>query len=148
MPQNSIVEIDSIPVTEAYQCLTVPIVATLLAKNYSQSRIARTFNKSKQAVNQFIKRNEAELEALKNYDDIMINTIKSNVLKIQQSVDNEDIKKAGLVGKFTSTGIGIEKTRLLEDKSTQNVSVHTVVEDLERRKQELLSKTGATTNHD
>lgn len=134
--------LDNNIVTHPKQPLTVPLVATLLSKGRSQADIGRTFHISRQAVNQFIKANASALDCLKDFEDIAINTIKHNVLQIVQSVDAGDIKKAGLVGKFTATGIGIEKVRLLEDKSTQNVSVRSVVDDIRKRREELEAKRG------
>jgi predicted transcriptional regulator len=133
-------QIDQEPITQAYQVLTVPLVATLLSKNKSQSDIARLFGKSKQAVSQFITRHEADLAVLKNFEDITVNSLKHNVVRIVESVDTADIKKAGLVGKFTAAGIGIEKVRLLQDKSTSNLSVRSVVDDIRKRKEELQAK--------
>jgi predicted transcriptional regulator len=128
-PQTILDDVDSLPVEQPARILTVPLVATLLARNKSQADIARLFNVSKQAVSQFIQRNETELSALKDFEDVAINVMKHNVLRIQCSVDEKDIKKAGLSQKFVATGVGIEKIRLLQGESTQNVSVFAKIHD-------------------
>lgn len=120
--RKEIVDVDAIAPEPTLHRLSVPVVATLLSKGKSQTQIAKIYSLSKQAVNQFVHRNKELLEDIKNFDDIIINTIKGNVMTIQRSVDNEDIKKAGLVGKFTTTGIGIEKIQLLQGKAPLEAS--------------------------
>jgi predicted transcriptional regulator len=133
-------DVESQGISSAYQILTVPLVATLLSKNKTQAEIARLFGKSDQAVSQFIQRNETDLAVLKNFEDVTVNALKHSVCRIVNSVEESDIKKAGLVGKFTAAGIGIEKVRLLQDKSTSNLSVRSVVDDIRKRKEELQAK--------
>lgn len=112
--------VDNLPVESSNQVLTVPIVATLLAKNYKPAKIAKVFNKSNQAVSQFIKRHKQELEGLKNYDDIIQNQLKHTAVRVLASVEDADIKKAGLVGKMTSAGIALSKLSELNGNNKQD----------------------------
>lgn len=112
--------------------LEVPGVAILLSKGKSMSEIAEIYNVSRQAVHQFLQRNADRLSALQNGDEIIAAKIQDKLHCILEAVDTNDIKKAGLLQKFTSIGIGVEKMRLLSNKSTQNVSALTrIVCDLD-----------------
>jgi predicted transcriptional regulator len=126
---NQSANIDSLPVESNPQVLTVPIVATLLAKNYTPAKIGKVFNKSRQAVSQYIQRHKQDLEGLKNYDDIVQNQLKHTAVRVLESVDDADIKKAGLVGKMTAAGIALSKLSELNgnDKQDNRVLVNVIV---------------------
>ena len=96
--------------------LRLEVIAYLLSQGYSQADIGRKFNISRQAVDQYIDRNMDYLYDLLNYDKILAYKLKANNLRIENSIDDEDIKKAGLVGKRTSVGIGIDKHLTIEGK--------------------------------
>jgi predicted transcriptional regulator len=135
-------EVNSLPVEESPQILTVPLVATLLAKNYRPAKIAKVFNKSRPAVTQFIKRHKNELEALKDYDEIIVNQIKHTNLQIASSINSKDIKKARLTEKYTCLGIG--ETKLSErrgNSSTNNAILNIVVHAQGKRDDRLIDVT-------
>jgi len=130
-------QIEQLPHVKPTNPLTIPVVAHLLSKGYSQSAIARTFHISVQAVNQYIKHHADELEELKNYDDVMTNLLKATSLSVIKSVEDKDYKKASLQQKITSGAICIEKIRLLTDKSTQNIGHNVVVSSIQDATAEL-----------
>ena len=101
--------------------LTIPGVAVLLADNKDVQTIADTFDVSYQAVRQFIQRNADRLKALTDNDKLLSYKIKDRVCEIVDSIQASDIKKAGLSQKMIAVGIGIEKSRLLDGKSTANI---------------------------
>ena len=113
------------PPVKSSRILTVPIVASMLSKGYSQTKIAGIFNISKQAVNQFISKNITKLDAIKNFDDVITASIKDKVSCIIDALDERDIKKASLSQKMVGVAIGIEKIRLLQGESTSNVATLT-----------------------
>ena len=113
-------QIDNIPPKVIRHKLSVPVVASYLFKGYSQADIGRIHNVSRQAVDNYIDIHQDEIADIIGYDEIMPFMLKHNNLRIERSVDDEDIKKAGLVGKRTAIGIGIDKHRELEGKRADN----------------------------
>jgi len=61
-------------------------------------------------------------------------------MEILHSINASDIKKAPLQIKAMTYGIFYDKERLERGQSTSNVSIKSVVDDLEKRKQALLSQ--------
>lgn len=122
MPDLSIEGLENSPVVLPFQKLNIPGIAILLSKGHSQSSIARIYGVSPQAVSQFIQNNSDELLALKDYDNVIVSKLKQQVLRVIDSIDKTDIKKAGLLAKNAFIGTMIDKTRLIEGKSNINIS--------------------------
>lgn len=136
MPETSIDTIDTdtneIPARiDLTPTLTVPLVAALLQKNYSQAAISRYCGVTRQAVNQFISWHRDELAVMLDYENIMPRMLKKKVYEIISSIDLRDIKKASLQQKVTSAAIAIEKHRLLEGESTENIDIHATTRNIE-----------------
>lgn len=130
-------DIYDVPVEKPRYVLSVPIVSALLGRGQTQAQIATMFDISQASVSTYIKRNKASIGMINNFDSVMINTLKDKALEVQQSVNEDDYKKASLSQKAVATGIFIEKARLLEDKSTANVSVRSTLDDIDRQLKDL-----------
>ena len=59
---------------------------------------------------------------ISNYEDLIATNLKSNILRVSNTISNKDIQKASLSQLSTSMAIMIDKLRLIEGKSTANVS--------------------------
>lgn len=100
------------------------IIQTLQAKKFSQTQIASILDVTPQYLSTLVHSNSVDI----NYTDVIREEIRKSVLKaicdkIVLSINDSDLEKASLQQKVTSAAILIEKYRLLEDKSTQNISV-------------------------
>ena len=104
--------------------LSVPALAILLPKK-SQKEIAAIFNITESAVSQYVSSHADELEDLKSFDSRITSKIKEQVHKVVDSLNSHDLKKEGLIAKNAFIGTMIEKIRLIEGKSTQNISTLT-----------------------
>ena len=125
-------DIKDIPVCAPRYVLSVPIVATLLAKGQTQADIAKLFDVSQSAVSSFVGRHKAKLSLLDNFDDVMINNLKSTAMDAQADIA-ETVQKASFSQRMVGTGIAIDKMRLLQDKSTANVSVRSTLDDIDKQ---------------
>ena len=82
------------------------------------------------------KREERRIEAVdKAWDDTEgeIEFLKDKCKLILCAVDQGKVDKARLTELSTAYGTLFDKIRLMTDRSTQNVSVHSVVEDINRQ---------------
>lgn len=122
--------------------LSIPLVATYLKRGTSQANIARICNISRQAVNDFIHTHADDLGPLIDKDDSVIaNTFKHITNKTAGKITtilDEDMSKKDLVALNMIMGTTADKYRVFSNQSSLNVSVRTVVSDLEARKKELL----------
>lgn len=105
-----------------YRRLTVPAVTIMLAKGRTQSQIGRQFGVSPQAVHDFIKQHKDELHDLKDFDDQITTKIRGVVCRVVDHLETRDFKRDRLGDISNLMGIGIDKIRLIEGKSTANVS--------------------------
>ena len=117
---------DSYPTNYPQPKLSLIPVNILLSKGYTQSDIARYFGVSRQAVSVFLQKHHPDIIPLPDIEQRLITGLKLNAVKICESIDTEDIKKAPLYAKATASAILIDKFRLLEDKSTQNIAYQDV----------------------
>lgn len=60
--------------------------------------------------------------------------------RMLESITDLDITKINAYQRVIASSAATDKMRLLRDKSTANFSINTVVDDLERRKQQLLKQ--------
>lgn len=117
--------IDNLDVKPAIK-LSVPLLASYLIKNYKQADIARLCNVSPQAVNDYIFRHYDELGPLIGKDDGLIAMKCKHVAnKAMDRIDQhlDETTKKDLVALNIISGTHIDKYRLLNGQSTQNVSV-------------------------
>lgn len=120
-----LVKLDRLPLQPIKPKLTVEHVAALLQKNYTQVQIAKHLHVSRQAVDQFVDRHYDILQPLiDNTDTVFAIRLKSEAIKVANSIDDADHKKANLLQKATTVGILIDKYRLLTNKSTDNLDIH------------------------
>lgn len=129
MTDTPLERIESLPANYPKPKLSAAAINILLSKGYSQSDIARYFSVSAQAVSDYIRRHAAEIIPLKDFDEMMLERLKTKTLRAISTLDDEMMKKGGIIGINAFVGTGIEKIRLIEGKSTQNVSI--VVYDME-----------------
>lgn len=104
------------------------IIQTLQAKKFSQTQISKILNITPQYLSTLVHSDSVDI----NYTDSIREEIRKAVLKtiadmIVYSISEQDLQKASLQQKVTSAAILIEKYRLLEDKSTQNISVSQLI---------------------
>ena len=119
--------IEALPIKAGKIPLTIDAVSNMLLKGYLQADIARLHNVSDQAVSQFIQVNRDKMIAVLDYDDRVSTRLKLLNNDILEGITKKDIDKASLQQKVTSHAINTEKIRLLEDKSTVNVSFSALI---------------------
>lgn len=136
--------------------LTVPLIASYIAKGYTQANIARVCNLSDQAVSDYIKRHYDELAPLVDTTDNIL-AMRSKHLankaqgKIEVILEVDSFNKKDLVPLNIVSGTHVDKYRLLSDKSTQNVSaevLHTRIEDRNKYLEELQAMREQLTGED
>ena len=123
--------------------LTIPLVASYLARGIKRTKIAELCNVSFQAVYDYCDRHYEELAPLIDTSDSIL-AIKSKhiAVKAQERLLKHLSKseKKDLFALNAISGTHIDKFRLLSDKSTSNISVdhiQTRRTDRERRRAEL-----------
>ena len=126
--------------------LTVPLVASYLARGVKRTQIAELCNVSFQAVYDYCDRHYDELAPLiDTSDSIMAMKSKHIAEKAQERllVHLKDTEKKDLFALNALSGTHIDKMRLLSDKSTQNVSMDVInsnVAERKKRREELLAE--------
>ncbi len=109
--------------------LSVPLVASYLARGIRQVDIARICNVSRQAVNDYIKTHYDELAPLVDDGNILIMKAKHIASKAQENIItvlDQAPEKKDLFALNAVRGTHIDKYRPLSDKSTSNVSIDQV----------------------
>ncbi len=126
--------------------LTVPLVASYLARGVNRTKIAEICNVSFQAVYDYCDRHYEELAPLLDTSDSIL-AIKSKhiAVKAQERILKhlKKSEKKDLFALNAISGTHIDKMRLLTDKSTQNVSIDAIetnLTEIRRRKAELLER--------
>jgi hypothetical protein len=105
--------------------LTIPLIASYLARGVKRTKIAEICNVSFQAVYDYCDRHYEELAPLIDTSDgIMAMKSKHIAEKAQERllVHLKDSEKKDLFALNAISGTHIDKMRLLSDKSTQNIS--------------------------
>ena len=105
--------------------LTIPLIASYLARGVKRTKIAELCNVSFQAVYDYCDRHYEELAPLIDTSDgIMAMKSKHIAEKAQERllVHLKDTEKKDLFALNAISGTHIDKMRLLSDKSTQNIS--------------------------
>ena len=126
--------------------LTVPLIASYLARGVKRTKIAELCNVSFQAVYDYCDRHYDELAPLiDTSDSIMAMKSKHIAEKAQERllVHLKDTEKKDLFALNALSGTHIDKMRLLSDKSTQNVSMDVInsnVAERKKRREELLAE--------
>ena len=116
--------------------LTVPLIASYLARGVKRTKIAELCNVSFQAVYDYCDRHYEELAPLIDTSDgIMAMKSKHIAEKAQERllVHVKDSEKKDLFALNAISGTHIDKYRLLSDKSTQNISMQTLEANKEER---------------
>lgn len=121
--------------------LSVPLIASFIAKQYRQSDIAKACNVSDQAVSSYIKAHYEELLPLVDTSDGLSAMMSKHIAtKAKEKIDNiltvDKFDKKDLVALNITAGTQIDKYRLLSDKSTQNVSIHSIESNIKELEQE------------
>ena len=131
--------------------LSVPLIASYLARGVKRTKIAEICNVSNQAVYDYCDRHYEELAPLiDTSDSIMAMKSKHIAEKAQERllVHLKDTEKKDLFALNAISGTHIDKMRLLSDKSTQNVSMdvlHGRREERQKRREELLAELNTVT---
>ncbi|MBT6053015.1 MAG: hypothetical protein HOG49_39950 [Candidatus Scalindua sp.] len=126
--------------------LSVPLVASYLARGIKRTQIAKLCNISNAAVYDYCDRHYEELAPLIDTSDgIMAMKSKHIAEKAQERILKhlKDSEKKDLFALNAISGTHIDKMRLLSDKSTQNISMETLnasSQELKIRREELLSR--------
>lgn len=102
--------------------LSIPAVSILLSKNFKPAQIARQMGVSVQAVCEYINNHNDELQALTDFDLNVTTRIRGVVNRVVDHLEQRDFKRDRLGDISNLMGIGIDKIRLIEGKSTANVS--------------------------
>ena len=114
-------------------------INALLLKNYNLTQIAKAHGVTASAVSHYIsKHNKNIMYDPKNRDLLL--TAKTNRI-VNQGLDHvndilssSEFTKKDLSQLSMSTGIMFDKMRILENKSTENVSVNTITTNINERK--------------
>lgn len=123
--------------------LTIPLVASYLARGVKRTQIAKICNISNAAVYDYCDRHYEELAPLIDTSDgIMAMKSKHIAEKAQERllIHLKDSEKKDLFALNAISGTHIDKMRLLSDKSTHNISMdalHANREELATRRSEL-----------
>lgn len=131
-----------IAVTNVKVKLSTPLIALLLSRGQSQTQIAIACNVSGAAVSAYIKRHAKDLAPLARAEDgLMAMTCKHVADKAQRRIlaHLDDSTKKDLMALNAIAGTHIDKYRLLTDKSTANVSIHSKIEEASKLLSELES---------
>ena len=126
--------------------LSVPLVASYLARGIRQADIARICNVSRQAVNDYIKTHYEQLAPLVDDGNIMIMKAKHIASKAQENIItvlDQAPEKKDLFALNAVSGTHIDKYRLLSDKATSNVSIDQItsnIKELEAMEEALLKE--------
>ena len=75
----------------------------------------------------------SEIEVIK---DDLSNFFENLAKRMIISITDEDIRRINAYQRPLSAAISIDKTRLLRDQSTENIALHTIVEQVEREERE------------
>lgn len=114
--------LESLPPVKCNRPLDTVIVAQLLSKGYTLTKIASLFGVSVQAVSEYCIRHKEKLDVLKDHASVISSKLKSQVVRILDNLEETDLQKVGFKDKWIGLGIGIEKYRLIDGQSTSNVS--------------------------
>lgn len=126
--------LDKIPIQSTIPKLDVLTLATMLKKNYTQADIARLYNKSPQAVNEYKKRHNDEIEVLLQPDEYYALKWKGIQNICLDSITQKDLEHGSLQQKITSAAIAAEKSRLYSGQSTQIlVGIYGLVSQIEKK---------------
>ncbi len=126
--------------------LTVPLVASYLARGVKRTKIAEICNISNAAVYDYCERHYEELAPLIDTSDGIMAIKSKHIAEKAQGRLLKHLKhseKKDLFALNAISGTHIDKYRLLSDKSTQNVSIDQVnanIEESYAREKELLAK--------
>jgi hypothetical protein len=126
--------------------LSVPLLASYLARGIIQADIARICNVSKQAVNSYIKTHYEQLAPLVDDGNILIMKSKHIASKAQENIItvlDQAPEKKDLFALNAVSGTHIDKYRLLSNKSTSNVSIDQInanIKELEASEEALLKE--------
>lgn len=114
--------------------LDVLTLAAMLKKNYAQTEIARLYGVSPQAVSDYLKRHNDEIDALVQPDDYYALKWKQMQNNCLDSVSSKDLDHASLQQKVTCGAIAAEKSRLYSGQSTQNlVGIYALVSQIDKK---------------
>ncbi len=117
--------------------LSVPLLASYLARGIRQADIARICNVSRQAVNDYIKTHYEELAPLVDDGNILVMKSKHIASKAQENIMvvlDQAPEKKDLFALNAVSGTHIDKFRILSDKSTANVSYEQLDANIEELK--------------
>ncbi|MHC4269968.1 MAG: hypothetical protein ACYSTS_16090 [Planctomycetota bacterium] len=126
--------------------LTIPLVASYLARGVKRTEIAKICNVSFQAVYDYCDRHYEELAPLIDTSDGIMAIKSKYIAEKAQGRLLKHLKhseKKDLFALNAISGTHIDKYRLLSDKSTQNISmdtVHSTRQELKARKEVLLAR--------
>lgn len=129
--QKELDAIDQLPPLTLTPKLSVPGLAALFQKGYSEVKAARYFHVSRQAVNDYVKRHRADLEIFMDFDGVMSAKLKIKADEVLTSLDVAAIKRMPPGQKPLAVAVFIDKSRLLDNKTTENVGIRSVVSHLE-----------------
>jgi hypothetical protein len=119
--------------TKGAVALTAPEIAQVKAfgaLGYSHRRIGRELGKSPHTVAKALT-GPGVVAEVKTLKADLADLYESLTRKTLEAVTEKDIQSASLLQKITSTGMMVDKMRLLRDESTSNMNVQVLFEVLE-----------------
>ncbi len=115
-------KLNALPVIPFKIKLTIPVVGMMLEQGFSQAAIGRRFSVTRSAVSQFISKHRDELSVFLDYDKIVAAKLKHKANELIESLTEARIKKIPPQSISLNICQLVDKFRLLEDKSTANLS--------------------------
>ena len=123
--------------------LSVPLIASFITKQYRQVDIAKACNVSDQAVSSYIKKHYDQLLPLIDTSDGLSAMMSKHIaVKAKGRINNiltvDTFNKKDLVPLNIVAGTQIDKYRLLSDKSTENVSIGAIDDNIKEQDQAII----------
>lgn len=121
----------------------------LIENGHSRREVARQLNVSPNSVSEWVKDNRVEILPQKVTDQIkssLVGHAYKNAYRLQDSITEEKIAKATLQQTAVSFAVFIDKARLMENLSTQNVSYNGVLQNIENDRARLMERFAALEN--
>lgn len=134
MNDMALAEIDGKPVDlidPRKKGIDIVDIIRLVERGYDMPQTAKILNTTKQNISARLKKagyRPGDMKSWNEDEEIRLKLVCQNVTK---SLTPKDIKKISVGSRMNTHGIAFDKVRLLQDKSTQNVSNRTAITGLD-----------------
>lgn len=119
------------------------IIKAKFQSGVPMSDLSKEFNTSYQSIHSVISNKKFEIMEKKHLENLkksLISHAYANAFQAQDSVTKEKMESASLVQLGVFSKISIEVARLLEEKSTQNIAIHSLNQTIDDELKDLREK--------